>query len=99
MTFSEGRHLDGVVNDKGGLNIFPFGLLAENLIYQLPFTHRLVLLYTQFITHLSQLRFIHSTDIDAGMFFYSVNHRHPWVGSLEIDDSIAYFCLGGAQHL
>ena len=98
MSFAKWRHFNRIVNYKCRLNIFTLCLLAKYFINKLPFTHRFILLNTQFFTNLTQLIFIHSVNINAGVIFNGINHCNAFVGSLKIYLIFANLHLCCAKH-
>ena len=96
VTFCQGRHLDGVVDDECGLNVGAFALFAEDFVDELAFTHGFINLDAERSGGLAELFLGHAGDVDAGVFFDGVGHGHAAIGSLEVDDIVAHLHFGSA---
>ena len=83
MAFTQRRHLDRVVANKGWLDKITFAVLAEDGIDQLAFAHRVVNLDVQPFAGFTQLLFALSGDVVSGFFADGVSHGQPAERSFE----------------
>ena len=61
------------VGDECRLDVSAFAFCAEDLIDQLTFTHCVVDFYIEVFTYFAELCFVHTSDIDACLFFDRVD--------------------------
>ncbi len=92
----EGRHLDGVVDDECGLDVFALAGLAEYLVDEFSLAHCLVDLDTESDGYIAQGRLVHASDVYACILLDGVDHCYAAERGLERDDVVADLDIGGA---
>ena len=96
MTLGQRRHLDGIVDDEGGLDVCAFTLLAEDLVDELTLAHRGVGLDAGLTAEGAQFFFALAGDVEAGLLQNCIGHGDATIGSLEVNLVVADLNLGGA---
>ena len=91
VTLAERRHLDGIVGDKGRLDVGALAFLTEDFVNQLTFAHRVVHLDAELLAHAAQLGLVHTRDVDARLLLDGVNHGDALERTLEADFVVANF--------
>jgi len=96
VTFRQGRHLDGVVGDEGGLDVVALAFLAEDFVDEFAFAERGVDFDAEFAADVAERVLVHAGDVIAGEFLDGFGHGDTFVGGFETDDVVADLDLGRA---
>ena len=96
MALAEGRHLDGVVGDEGGLDELALAFLAEDGVDELAFAHRLVDFNVEGFAGVAQLLLVHVLHVVASLFLDEFAHRSAAEGTAEVNLVTPHVHFGGA---
>ena len=96
VALAEGRHVDGVVCDEGGLYQRGLALLAEDGVDQLAFAHRLVDFNVEGFAGVAQLLLVHVLHVVASLFLDEFAHRSAAEGTAEVNLMTPHVHFGSA---
>ena len=85
VALAEGRHLDGVVGNEGGLDELVLALLAEDGVDELALAHGGVGLHAEALAGLAEFLLAHAADVDTGLLLDELAHGGAAERGLEVD--------------
>src|SRR5450759_4105797 len=80
-----------IINYKGGLDIIMFTFFSKKMIDQFTFSHLRRMRHMELVTDFSQFIFIHTRNINSGIFFNCVSHTYPFVLRIKVDKFVAVY--------
>ena len=94
MHLSQGRHLDGIIDDEGRLDERTLAEFTEYLVNQFALTHRIVNLKVQLLAHVANLVFSLAFQVVTCLLLDGLKDGQTAVGGLETDDLTVDLGLG-----
>ena len=94
MHFGQRGHLDGIVDDKGGLNERTLAEFAEDFVYQFALAHGVIDLEVELLAHLADFLLGLAFQVVTCLFLNGLEDGQTAVRRLEADDLPVDFGLG-----